>query len=128
MARIQGKPNTYFFVYDFAVDGGAVSSINMGVFIPQFSIIKIGAATVATTLVGATATIAVGYAGATGALIAATAVASWTADAVIEGVDLSVAMLKVAAGGVQLQVTIATAALTAGRFTYAVDVWEFGTT
>lgn len=113
------------FVYSFTADGGAISTIPMGVFIPDNAIVVMGVAKVVTALVGATATIAVGWTGATGALIAALAVASWGAGEVIEGVDLSVAMVEATAER-QLAVTIATAALTAGLFTYTCIYIELG--
>ena len=113
------------FVYDFAVDGGAVSTIGMGVFLPAGAVVMLGTAQVVTGLTsGGAATIAVGWTGSTGAVIAALAVASWSDDAVIEGVDLTVAMVKVTAIQ-QLAVTIATATLTAGRFFYTCDYIEY---
>ena len=120
MARALSTTKQVSFLYDFAVDGGLVSTIQMGVFIPNNAIIYYGVAKVTTALTsGGAATIAVGYTGGTGDLIAALAVASWSADAVIEGVDLPGASVEATANR-QLAVTIATAALTAGVFVYTV--------
>ena len=113
------------FIYSFANDGGAVSTIGMGVFLPAGAIVQLGVANVFTALTsGGAATIAVGWTGDTGALIAATAVASWSDNAVIEGVDLTVAMVKVTAVQ-ELAVTIATAALTAGEFYYTCNIMVY---
>jgi len=37
------------FVYDFAVDGGGVSTINMGVFLPNNAVVEYGCAKVLTS-------------------------------------------------------------------------------
>lgn len=125
MAKATGvSTKTISFVYDFTVNTGAISTIQMGVWIPAGSVVQFGVAQVVTALVGATATIAIGWTGNTGALVAATAVASWSDDAVLEGVDLIVAMVKVTAIQ-QLAVTIATAELTAGRFFYTCQYIEY---
>lgn len=113
------------FIYNFAVDGGVVSTIGMGVFLPAGAVVHWGVAQVVTALTsGGAATIAVGWTGDTGALLAATAVASWSDNAVLEGVDLIVAMVKVTAIQ-QLAVTIATADLTAGLFYYTCEYTEY---
>jgi len=125
MARINATRKHATFAYDFAVDGGAESTIGMGVIIPANSVITYGFAKVVTQLTsGGSATIAVGWTGGTGVLLAATAVASWTAGTILEGVDLIVAMLEATADR-ELAVTIVTAALTAGRFVGYCEYVEF---
>lgn len=125
MAKANGvSVKQLHFVYDFAVDGGAISAINMGVFLPAGAVVQFGVAQVVTALVGATATISVGWTGSLTALTAAVAVASWSDNAVIEGVDLIVAMVKVTAV-TELVIDIATAALTAGKFYYTCQYIEY---
>lgn len=120
MTLITSSLKSKTFVYDFATDGGAQGSINMGLFIPARSVIWFGFANVITALTsGGMATIAVGFSGSTGALITATAVASWSLDAILPGVDLPATPLKLTAIQ-QLQVTIATADLLTGKFEYTV--------
>lgn len=118
MAKIVSSTKTISFDYNFATDGGAVSTIGMGVYLPINAVVWFGYAKVITQLTsGGSATIAVGWTGATGANIAATAVASWTANALLPGVDLPGTPVLATAQR-ELAVTIATAALTAGRFVY----------
>jgi len=123
MARKLVGEKSVAFVYDFPADGGAISTIGMGQRIPNNAVIQFGFAKVITTLTsGGAATIAVGRTGATGELIAALAVASWTAGTIIEGVDLIVAMIE--SPSAQLAVTIAGDTITAGRFIYVVSYIE----
>jgi len=108
-------------VYDFAVDGGAVSTITpvINMKIPSKAIILGGIIDIITTLTsGGSATIAVGTSAgsSTTSLKAALAVASWTAGLLaIVPVFTAATMVKLTAEG-QITVTVATAALTAGKF------------
>ena len=110
--------------YDFAVDGGAVGLITPAVganyILPSGSIILGGVIDITTALTsGGSATIAVGLsAGASGAaaLKAATAVASWTAGLMaIIPLFAAANMIKMTAEGT-ITLTVAVAALTAGKF------------
>lgn len=106
--------------YDFAVDGGAVSTITPtnSPTIPIGAIILGGTIDIITTLVGATATIALQTSAgmAAGGLKTATAVASWVAGQLaLNPVFTAATYVKMTAAG-RPQLTIATAALTAGKF------------
>lgn len=113
-------------LYDFAVDGGAISTITLrgggaiGSLVPAGSVVTGGFIDVETALTGATATIAVNLEGA-GDIVAATAVASWTtgrknilpADttgSLSAGTHVKTTVPR------SIAITIATAALTAGKF------------
>lgn len=116
--RLSSSLKTASFVFDFAVDGGAVSTIQMGAFLPVNAVVIFGVANVITALTsGGSATIAVGWTTSTAALIGATAVASWGAGAILPGVDLPGAPV-LATSARQLAVTIAAAALLTGKFQY----------
>ena len=105
------------FIYDFDINGGAVGTIDMGVFIPTNCIIWYGYAKVITTCVGgAGAKISIGFTGFDQVLITKTAVASWTANAILPGLDLP--ELPQTVSNVQMQITISDAPLTAGKIVY----------
>ena len=103
--------------YDFAVDGGAVSTITLtaNATIPNNAIVIGGTINSTTAAVGATATIAVGTAAgsSTSSLLAATAVTSFTTGAKLNSAATFAAPVKLTAAGA-VTITIATAALTAG--------------
>lgn len=107
--------------YDFAVNGGAVSTIipTNSPTIPIKAIILGGTIDITTTLTsGGAATIALETSAgmAAGGLKAATAVASWVAGQLaLTPVFTAATYVKMTAAG-RPQVTIATAALTAGKF------------
>lgn len=106
--------------YDFAVDGGAISTITPtnSPTIPINAIILGGTIDIITTLVGATATISLGTSAGSNAasLKAATAVASWTAGQLaLTPVFTAATYVKLTAAG-RPTLTIAVAALTAGKF------------
>ncbi len=106
--------------YDFAVDGGAISTITPGsvvnATIPDNAVIVAGTinATTACTS-GASATISVGTSAgsSTAAMLALTAVASFSADAIINAVPVFATPVKMTAEG-RITFSIAVAALTAG--------------
>lgn len=104
--------------YDFAVDGGAISTITpaTNVTIPDNAIIiggTINSTTACTS--GGAATIAVGTSAGSAAdsLLAATAVASFSADARLNSAATFAASVKMTASG-SITITIAAFALTAG--------------
>ncbi len=119
--------------YNFATDGGAVSTITpaVGATIPINAVITKVLVTCITTTVGSTGNISVGLSAGgagTGALWAATARGSCTAGTMFDGVPLAGATaslanatyIKMSAAGA-ITFTIATNALTAG--VVDVDVW-----
>lgn len=107
--------------YEFAVDGGAISTITPAnsPTIPIGSIILGGTLDITTTLTsGGAATIAVGTSAgsSTTSIKGATAVASWTAGQLATvPVFTAATYVKLTAAG-RPTLTIATAALTAGKF------------
>lgn len=105
-------------IYNFAVDGGAISTITprLTAEIPDNAIIvggTINSTTAATS--GGSATVSVGTSAGSSAtsLLGATAVASFTLDARINSVATFAAPVKMTAKG-NITFTIATATLTAG--------------
>lgn len=117
-----GVVRTAHMKYDFAVDGGAVSTITpvLTAALPINSIILGGVINITTSLTsGGSATIALGTTAgsSTTALKGATAVASWTSGVTLPLVPVFTAatFVKMTAAG-SLDLTVATAALTAGVF------------
>jgi hypothetical protein len=108
--------------YDFAVDGGAISTIAItsGTPIPSGAVIVGGYVDVGTALVGATATIACQVEAAND-ILTAVAVASWTTGrknilpAPTSGALTASTAVKTTAAR-DISIVIATAALTAGVF------------
>jgi len=115
MVQIRGR-------YDFAVDGGAISTIALtsGTPIPSGSVIVGGYVDVITQLTGATATIAAQVEAAND-ILTAVAVASWTVGrknvlpAPTSGALTASTAVKTTAAR-DISIVIATAALTAGVF------------
>lgn len=106
--------------YDFANDGGATGSLDL--FIPKEAMVCELAYLKVKTLCtsGGSATVAVGVSGGAG-LVAATAVASLTAGAVIVPAAHPVKLAADAA----VQLTIGTAALTAGKIIVVFKLSQF---
>jgi hypothetical protein len=101
--------------YDFAVDGGVIGDIGLGVTIPRNAVIKKGWIDVVTDLTsGGAATIALNLASA-GDVLAALAVASWTGQIDCIQTGLATNMIKLA-DPKEITATIAAADLTAGKF------------
>lgn len=119
-AGYNGKMETVEVTYDFAADGGAIGALDMFTALQDLVIHRV-IAKVNTTCAGATATVSVGKSGDAAGLMAATAVASLVAGAVI---DSHVGGYKLASGGI-MQQSIATAALTAGKITYVIEYSKF---
>jgi len=121
-APLEPKQTQAWFEYDFAVNGGAVGTVNLPVAIPVGSIIRHVYIDVITTLTSAgSATVALGIVAA-GDTRAATAIASLTAGSLLDGIPdgtASTMLRTTAASG--LIVTIAVADLTAGQFRVVVD-------
>lgn len=111
-------------IYNFAVDGGAV-----GLITPSISdTIPVGAIMIGATInspvavtSGGSATVSVGVGASAAALLAATGKASFTTDALINGVPVIGTPVKITTAG-QINLTVAVAALTAG----VIEVFVFG--
>lgn len=107
-------------VYDFSVDGGATGSLDL-IKVKEGCVVELAYLKVNTTATsGGSATVAVGVSGGAG-IVAATAVASLTAGAVIVP---AAQPTKLAADAV-VQLTIAVAALTAGKITLVLKLAQF---
>jgi hypothetical protein len=126
MAAVVTSRKSVSFLYDFAVNGGAVGSINMGVFIPANAVIYGGYILCQTALTsGGSATISVGYSSAATILASNIAYTTFNSGGVVSiGVDLS-ANPKFLDTARQLTITIGTAALTAGSLTYFCEYTEW---
>lgn len=112
-------------IYNFAVDGGAAGAITPSISdtIPKSAIVMGGVVNSPTVVTsGGAATVSVGTAAGSGAasILAATAITSFTLDAVIVSAA-STAPFKMSAAG-QINITVATAALTAGLL----EIFVFG--
>jgi len=118
MAKITTSEKSQAFVYDFNTDGGGIGTINMGDFIPIGAVIWFGFIKVIVNFAsGGAATIAIGFAGNTGALVNPIAYTSLVNGAIITGVNLPVAPVLMTAQR-QLAITIAGAPVTAGELVY----------
>lgn len=106
------------FIYDFATDGGSVGTKQMGKFLPPNCVVWFGYADVITTFTSTgAALVSVGIGGATNNLIFNTAYTSFTANAIIPGVDRLATPAPITSGS-QLNLTIVDFALTAGKLIY----------
>lgn len=119
------------FVYDFAVDGGAVGAISLSsktgsaFTLPLNALVKSVLAKVVTTCTsGGAATVAIGNTATPDAYMAATAVASLVANYV--GTEQGTPNSVGAANEQDLTLTIATAALTAGKIEVHVEYYNEG--
>ena len=104
--------------YSFAVDGGAVSTITpVGTALIPDNAVLVGATINSTTAVtsGGSATVAIGTSAgsSTTSILGATGKASFTLDALLNGVPVFATPVKMTAAG-SVTFTIGTAALTAG--------------
>ena len=104
-------------LYDFSVDGGVISTIipKQTVRLPKNAVIVGATINSIVAAVGAGATIGVGTSAgsSTTSILAATAVASFSLNALINGVPVFATPVKLTAEG-SVSLTIATTALTAG--------------
>lgn len=114
-------------LYNFSVDGGAVSTITpkMTVTLPANSVIVAGTVNSTTAVTSAgSATVAIGTSAgsSTTSLLAATGKASLSADALINAVPVFATPVKLTAKG-NVTFTVGTAALTAGII--EVSLWYY---
>lgn len=116
--EIERKPTVRAVTYDFAVNGGAVSTIDLGAAIPAGAIVtQVLQDTLTGVTSGGAATVQL-LAGAT-ALTGATAIASITGTGAV-ALASSATAIKVSSA-TTLRVAIATSALTAGRVRFFVS-------
>lgn len=121
LGGLENKINLKHFEYDFSKEGGAVGDINLrGGKIPTDAIVLFGTIYVETAVTSdGAATIALKIEGA-GDVLAATGKASFSANAILDGVpDWTAANAVRATDNQYLVATVGTAALTAGKFTVA---------
>ena len=123
MAVALNKAHYQEYVYDFAVSGGAIGAIDLTALsnnLPVGAMIKHVSFKVVTACTsGGSATIAFGNTGSATAFLSATAVASFSLNA---GLGSALLSSVVAAGSTDdLIMTIATAALTAGKIVCMVE-------
>ena len=101
-------------IWDFSVDGGAIGTVNMDVLLPADAIVTSGFIHVLTAVTsGGSGTLSFGL-NSNVDMLAATAVASLTANAVIPIVPTNAVPVRLTAER-ELKATVATAALTAGK-------------
>jgi len=120
---LENKKEVAYFEYDFAKEGGAVGDITLrGAQLPKGAIIKEGIVDVETAVVsGGAATIALKLNSA-GDVLAATGKASFSLNATLDVVPDGTAANSVKlTANKRLAATVAVAALTAGKFTVALE-------
>lgn len=110
--------NVAHALYSFAVDGGAIGAITpvSTVSIPASAIIvatTINSTTAVTSAGSATVSVGTTAGSSASALLAATGKASFTTDALLNGVPVFATPVKMTAAG-NINITVGTAALTAG--------------
>ena len=124
MARVYVGSKSVAVLWDFAVDAGAVSTIQLGDFIPDNSIITyFGVKTLVAPVTATGGTFAFGWTGDTDALMVVQASANFVVDEVRQGVDFNDAPVTTTANR-QIAVTIGTGAVTAGRLLAICDFRE----
>lgn len=110
-------------VYDFAKDGGAVAALDV-LTVKSASVVRAAYFKVNTLCTsGGSATVSLGISGDVAGLVAATAVASLTAGAVIDGASFGTGY-KLAADAVVVM-DIAVEDLTAGKITIVIELAKF---
>jgi hypothetical protein len=112
------------YEYDFAVDGGAVATIDLSAkagsrVLPQGAVVKAVHYSVETAIVGTSSTLAVGNTTSTTTYEAATAEATLIADYSID--TGTTAFIVNSANDADFTVTIGTAVLTAGKVKFWVE-------
>lgn len=105
-------------IYSFATDGGAISTITpaLGATLPNNAVIvaaTINSTTAVTSAGSATVAVGTSAGSSTTSILAATGKASFTTDALLNGVPVFATPVKLTAAG-NITLTVGTAALTAG--------------
>jgi len=109
--------------YDFAKDGGAIGALDV-LKVKDACVVRAAYFKVDTACTsGGSATLSLGISGDAAGLVAATAVASLTLGAVIDGASIGTGY-KLAADAV-IQSAIATATLTAGKVSIVIELAKF---
>lgn len=118
----------FTFLYDFAKHGGAIGDITVGPkLIPPQTIITQGIIRVVTAFAGASATVALRLATSED-ILAATAITSLTLDALLDVVPVGTAATSIiCTAHTQLTLTVATAALTAGKLAVTLQGYSSAT-
>jgi hypothetical protein len=125
MSKLNGTLITLNGLYDFAVDAGAVGTVTIGMYLPKFAVVRsFFTSTITTVTSGGSATIAFGYSGSTQAFQTTTAIASYTANTSLNGVDLMANPL-VLTDFQSIIMTIGTAAITAGKIKMSISYVTF---
>lgn len=119
---LETRKGVAVFEYDFAKHGGAIGAITIDPkLLPKDAIVTSGVIHGKIACVGATATLAFHLVGAADVL-AATAVASFSANALIDVVPVGTAATMIrCTAATQLILTVAVAALTAGKIAVALE-------
>jgi len=107
------------FVYDFAKDGGAISTIKLKEFIPDLGsekalVIGCHTRTIAQVTSAGAAEISFGVVGSVAAFQAATVLAGFTTGAIQRGKDLDASPILISSGD-EAVIAISVAAVTAGK-------------
>ncbi len=123
--ELESRMNVAYAEYDFEKDGGAIGTINLrGDVIPDEALIEDGKIDVITAVTsGDAATVALGV-NTTNDIKAATAIAGFSADAVLDVIPVRTAATCVrTTANRAVQMTIAAYALTAGKFRVALKYY-----
>lgn len=121
--KINSTPRTFTALYDFAVSGGTVGTINLGSFFKpntKFQNWNVFVLTGCTS--GGSATVSFGLTGLTSViLLGATAIASLTTN---DNITKTTAVINIPSTGSELTMSIAVADLTAGKILFTANVVE----
>lgn len=117
----QNEENIVRVVYDFAVDGGATATLDLGTAVQACMVTGFYAVVKTACTSGGSATVQVGDTNDDDRYLTATAVASLTANATFGENGAFNQVVRLAAGD-KLTMTIATAALTAGKIEFVFKV------
>jgi len=123
MARLQSTKRGQSALYSFAVDGGAQSTIGLGIYIPNNSIITDFYVKTNTIPAGASGTAAFGWTGDTDVLMVVTGIAAFVAGECLQGVDFNANPLETTDVR-EVAITIATTTWTAGILVVSVEYME----
>lgn len=125
---LENKKKVAYFEYDFAKEGGAVSAITLrGQPLPSDAVVTDAMIRVNTALTSGGAAQVALHLKAANDIYSAAVLGAWVANAIIDGVPDGTsgnAILCTTAAGTYLTLTVTVAALTAGRFTVAVEYYQ----